>query len=117
MDIVLVFVLLVTALILFATDWLRMDLVSLLLLLALAATGLVTIDEAFSGFSNPAVITVAAMFIISAGLTRTGALSVLSFAGLLTIVAIDHPFAGSVKVGPEALSKVIEDFATTRAPR
>lgn len=47
----------------------------------------------------------------------TGALSVLIFAGLLTIVAIDHPFAGSVKVGPEALSKVIEDFATTRAPR
>jgi len=77
MDIVLVFVLLVTALILFATDWLRMDLVSLLLLLALAATGLVTIDEAFSGFSNPAVITVAAMFIISAGLTRTGALAPL----------------------------------------
>jgi hypothetical protein len=46
----------------------------------------------------------------------TGALAVLIFAGLLTIVAIDHPFAGSVKVGPEALSKVIEDFANTRAP-
>jgi hypothetical protein len=40
----------------------------------------------------------------------TAALSVLIFAGLLTIVAIDHPFAGTVKVGPEALSAVIEDF-------
>jgi di/tricarboxylate transporter len=77
MDIALVFLLLLTALVLFATEWLRMDLVSLLLLLSLAVTGLVSIDEAFSGFSNPAVITVAAMFIISAGLTRTGALTPL----------------------------------------
>jgi Protein of unknown function (DUF4239) len=41
----------------------------------------------------------------------TGALSVLIFAGLLTVVAIDHPFAGSVKVGPEALAAVVKDFA------
>ena len=41
----------------------------------------------------------------------TGALSVLIFAGLLTVVAIDHPFAGTVKVGPEALAAVIKDFA------
>jgi hypothetical protein len=40
----------------------------------------------------------------------TGALSVLMFAGLLTIVAIDHPFAGQVRVGPEPLVAVVEDF-------
>ena len=40
----------------------------------------------------------------------TGALCVLMFAGLLTIVAIDHPFAGQVKVGPEALVAVVDDF-------
>ena len=39
----------------------------------------------------------------------TGALSVLIFAGLLTVVAIDYPFAG--KVGPGALAAVIKDFA------
>jgi hypothetical protein len=33
----------------------------------------------------------------------TGALSILIFAGLLTVVAIDHPFAGTVKVGPGLL--------------
>ncbi|MEZ4484305.1 MAG: SLC13 family permease [Syntrophotaleaceae bacterium] len=49
-----------------------MDLTSLLILLALAATGLVSVEEAFSGFSNLAVITVAAMFIISAGISHTG---------------------------------------------
>jgi hypothetical protein len=40
----------------------------------------------------------------------TGALSLLIFSGLLTIIAIDHPFAGTVKVGPEAISAVLEDF-------
>lgn len=41
----------------------------------------------------------------------TGALAALVFSGLLTVVVIDHPFAGSVKVEPEALAHVLEDFA------
>ena len=46
----------------------------------------------------------------------TGALSILIFAGLLTVAAIDHPFAGTVKVGPEALSAVLVDYTgATRA--
>ncbi len=40
----------------------------------------------------------------------TGFLSLLIFSGLLVIVAVDHPFAGSVKVLPEALSRVVETF-------
>ena len=40
----------------------------------------------------------------------TGVLSIMIFAGLLIIIAIDHPFAGTVKVGPEALSPVVEGF-------
>jgi Protein of unknown function (DUF4239) len=47
----------------------------------------------------------------------TGVLSILIFAGLLTIIAIDHPFAGTVKVGPEALSDVVRDFAGMPARR
>jgi hypothetical protein len=41
----------------------------------------------------------------------TGALSILIFAGLLIVVEIDDPFAGTVKVGPEALAAVVKDFA------
>ncbi|BCR06240.1 membrane protein [Desulfuromonas versatilis] len=73
MEIVLVLTILAVAVILFATEWIRMDLVSLLVLLAVGLTGLVSVEEAFSGFSNPAVITVAAMFVISAGIASTGA--------------------------------------------
>jgi len=72
MDILLVLTILAVAIFLFASEWLRMDLVSMLVLLALALTGLVSPTEAFAGFSNPAVITVAAMFIISAAITNTG---------------------------------------------
>ncbi|NIQ98095.1 MAG: TRAP transporter large permease subunit [Desulfuromonadales bacterium] len=86
MEIALTLTILAVALILFATEWIRMDLVSLMILLALGLTGLVTPQEAFSGFSNPAVITVAAMFIISAGISNTGAVNqvgekILDFTG------------------------------------
>lgn len=74
MTIVLTLCILLAAVLLFATEWLPMDVVALLILLALAITGTVSIAEALSGFSNPAVITVAAMFVISAGITHTGAL-------------------------------------------
>ncbi|PLX73434.1 MAG: hypothetical protein C0615_11010 [Desulfuromonas sp.] len=77
MEITLVITILLIAIFLFATELIRMDLVSLMVLLTLALTGLVSVEEAFSGFSNPAVITVAAMFVISAGLTNTGALAPL----------------------------------------
>lgn len=71
-DIALVLGILVLSLILFISEVIRMDLVALLVLAALAIAGLVDGDEAFAGFSNGAVITVWAMFILSEGLTRTG---------------------------------------------
>jgi len=52
---------------------------------------------------------------LRAQVLMTGALSVLIFAGLLTVVAIDHPFAGTVTVGPEPLASVVNDFADTPA--
>ena len=77
MEITLTLLILLIAIILFATDWVRMDLVSLMILMALVLTGLVSPEEAFSGFSNPAVITVAAMFVLGTGISYTGAISTL----------------------------------------
>lgn len=59
-------------------DRLRPDLVALVLLVVLGLTGLVTAHEMFSGFSRSAVITIMALFIITAGLERTGATRVLA---------------------------------------
>ena len=58
------------ALVLFASERVRPDLVGILALLAVAFAGLVTPDRVFSGFGSPAVITVAAMFVLSAGLVE-----------------------------------------------
>jgi di/tricarboxylate transporter len=71
-DIAIVLGVLIVSLILFISEIIRMDLVALLVLGALAILGIVTADQAFAGFSNSAVITVWAMFILSEGLTRTG---------------------------------------------
>ena len=44
--------------------------------------------------------------------TMTGILSFLIFSGLLIITALDHPFGGSVRIRPEALSAVLEEVGT-----
>lgn len=67
----------VGALILFATEKFRVDVVALLVLLAVALTGLVEPEDVFAGFSNPAVITVWAVYIVSGGLFKTGVADIL----------------------------------------
>lgn len=65
------------AFVLLVTELVRMDVVALMVLGALALTGLVDSTEALSGFSSPAVVTVWAVFILSAGLTRTGVANII----------------------------------------
>lgn len=60
------------AVILFLTERVRADLVAILVLLALAVTGVIDDGDALAGFASPAVVTVAAMLVLGAGLRRTG---------------------------------------------
>ncbi|HJT98788.1 MAG TPA: SLC13 family permease, partial [Rhodanobacteraceae bacterium] len=68
----------VGAIALFASEKVRIDLVALIVLALLAGLGLVTPDEALAGFSNEATVTVAAMFALSLGIERSGALEPLA---------------------------------------
>src|SRR5690606_15336158 len=77
LDIALVLAILVVALFLFITERVRIDLVGLMILGALVATGLVDAPDAVAGFSNGAVIAIWAMFILSDGLTRTGIANII----------------------------------------
>ena len=82
-DVILVCAVIVIAFVLFATEKLRVDFVAILILATLTVIGqfregFLSVEEAFSGFSDPATLTIAAMFILSSGLTRTGALAELS---------------------------------------
>jgi di/tricarboxylate transporter len=83
-DILLTLSILLVAVLLLATERLRADLVALLVLLALTFGGLVSPAEALSGFSNPAVVTIWSMFILSAGLARTGVANLIG-RGILKI--------------------------------
>ena len=75
LEIATVFTIMAAAIILFITEWVRMDVVAMMVLGSLALTGLVSTSEALSGFSNPAVVTVWAILILSGGLARTGVAS------------------------------------------
>lgn len=76
-EIVLVLAILAGAVACFATERLPVDLVALLVLSALLGSRILTPEQAISGFSNTATVTVAAMFVLSAGLARTGVVKLL----------------------------------------
>lgn len=63
---------LVAALVLFVTEAIRLDLVALGVMVALMLTGMVTIEEGLAGFSNKAVISIGALFIVGGAIFHTG---------------------------------------------
>jgi di/tricarboxylate transporter len=66
------------AMALFASEKVRIDLVALITLGTLVILGIISPVEALSGFSNEATVTVAAMFALSLGIERSGALEPVS---------------------------------------
>jgi di/tricarboxylate transporter len=69
---IITFIILIIALVLFLTEKLPADLVALLVVVALGVSGVLTTQETFSGFSRSAVITIIAIFILTESLQRTG---------------------------------------------
>ena len=66
------FAILLAAFVLLLTEKLRNDVVAVLIVIALAVSGLLPPREAVSGFASEPAIVVAAIFVLSAGLHRTG---------------------------------------------
>ena len=69
---ILTCIILLTAIVLFVSNRLPADLIALLVVVALGLTGVLTTQEAFSGFSRSAVITIIAIFVLTEALQRTG---------------------------------------------
>lgn len=77
---------LAVAIFLFITEWIRLDVVALCVMAALLLTGILTTNEALSGFSSTATISIAALFIVGGAVFQTGlaamiAQRILSVAG------------------------------------
>jgi len=129
-EIALVLGILAISLILFISEVIRMDLVALLVLCSLAVTGLVSTADAFAGFSNSAVITVWAMFILSEGLTRTGIADIIGrqvmrLAGrreiamiivIMITAGVLSAFMNNIGVAALMLPVVVEVARRTRIP-
>ena len=130
LEILILSIILLLAILLFATGLIRMDLTALLVLVALAITGLVSPTQALSGFSNPAVIIVWAMFILSAGLSRTGVSSLigaqlLKYAGksearliaiLMSVTALLSSIMNNIGVAAMFLPVTLEIARRTKRP-
>ncbi len=71
-EIIVVLAVLGAAAVLFVTNLVRSDIVGILVVLALMLSGVLTVDEALAGFSNPVVLILVAMFVVSEALVSTG---------------------------------------------
>ncbi len=74
----IVFAILLGSLILFVVGLWRYDIVALLALLAVTLAGILPPENAFSGFGHPAVITVAAVLVVSRGLMNSGVVDAIT---------------------------------------
>ncbi|MDZ4349730.1 MAG: SLC13 family permease [Xanthomonadaceae bacterium] len=109
LDAILTLLVLLGGIVLFASERLPVDLVAMILLATVTVLGLVTPAEALSGFSSQATITVAAMFVLSAGLTRTGALRVVG--RMFTRIRYTWLFTLSVMVSLATMSAFVNNTA------
>lgn len=68
----------VLAIVLFATEYISVDWVALLIMVSLVLLGIISVEEGVRGFSNKATITVAFMFVLSGALLKSGVLQLLA---------------------------------------
>ena len=76
-DIAIVLALLLVAVVLFSTERIPIEIVALLLVIALVLTNTLSVSEAFAGFGNDIVVTIAGLFILTGGLAKTGVIDVV----------------------------------------
>lgn len=76
-EIAIVLALLVVALVLFGSERIPIEIVALLLVIALVITNTLSAQEAFAGFGNDIVVTIAGLFILTGGLAKTGVIDVV----------------------------------------
>jgi di/tricarboxylate transporter len=77
LPIFLVLALLLAVVVVFATEWLSVDVATLVLLCALVLLGILDVEQAFSGFASEIVVILASIFVLSSGLMKAGVMDFL----------------------------------------
>jgi di/tricarboxylate transporter len=110
-DIIIVLSILVVAVVLLVTEWLPMEVVALLSMGAVAVSGLIGPAQALSGFSNPAVVTVWAVFILSGGLTHTGVATIIGRVVLKISGRKEAPIIAVIMISAGVMSAFMNNVA------
>src|SRR5687768_10611300 len=100
------------ALVLFATEALRVDLVALILLLALTIPRVLTPGEALAGFGSDTIIVLISLFVMTEGVIRTGVVERIGMR--LASLGSSHPLAFTrfLLVACTAISAFISNTVT-----
>ena len=111
-EMALVLAILIGAVILFVTELIRLDVVALGVVVLLMVTGILTTEEALAGFSNSAVLTIAALFIVGGAVMQTGLASIIG-RRILAVAGSDERRLVLVLMGAVALlSSFMSDSGT-----
>ena len=103
---------LAVAILLFITEWLRVDVVALGVVVALMLTGLLDTREALSGFANPAVATIAALFVVGGAVMNTGLADLIGRRILAVAGSGETRLMAVIMITVALLSAVMSDTGT-----
>ena len=103
---------LVLAIAFFVTEKLRVDIVAFLVVVTLMLTGILDTGEALSGFSNPAVLTVAALFIVGGAVFQSGLAAAIGTRILVIAGKDESRLIAVLMVAVALLSSVMSDTGT-----
>ncbi len=78
LEMMIVLAVLVVVILLFIFEWVRVDVVGIIMMVALPLLGVITPKQAISGLSSNAVVSIIAVIIIGAGLDKTGVMNILA---------------------------------------
>ena len=74
-EMILTMIVLIFVIVLFVSEWVRVDVVGIIMMVLLPLIGLISPKEAFVGLSSNAVCSIIAVIIIGAGLDKTGVMN------------------------------------------
>jgi di/tricarboxylate transporter len=112
-DIAVTLLLLLVAIILFATEKLPVDVIGIILVISLILTRVLTVPQAVAGFGNDVVITIAGLFVLVGGLIKTGLVDLIG--RRISRIAGDNEFVltSLIMIMAAAAAAVLKNTTTT----
>jgi len=110
-DMMLVFGLVVFTVLMLVLEWIRADVVALLVIVCIGVTGLLPVEQLFDGFAGNAVISLIAVMIMGAGLDRTGVLNKAASLILRVSNGVESRLSLAINVMAGALTSIMQSQA------